>query len=94
MTAREMALAVWISELSEKVAVNDRHQITMLMATANLLATADDDGEIPQPTKDEERFVLTVKQGCERRGAKRAEAAIACIAVALAAVKVAHGVKQ
>jgi len=87
LTPREMALGVWIDNLSERVAKDDRSKVHMLFATAELLAIADKFGEVPKLTKEEERFLLTVKQGCEARGAKRGEAAAACIAVALLAVK-------
>lgn len=93
LTEREMALAKWIERLSEKVATDERHRVTMLFATANYLSTVNDQGEIPEPTKDEERFVLSIKQGCEARGGKRAEAAVAATAVALAALKMAMGVR-
>jgi len=86
LTPREMAIAKWISDLSEKVATDDRHQIAMLAATSTLLATVDIEGNLPELTKEEERFTYTIKQGCEARGAKRAEAAVAALAVALAAV--------
>jgi len=88
-----MALARWISELSEKVAADDRHQVAMLCGTAAFLITANDQGEMPDPTKAEQKFVLTIKQGCEARGGKRGEAAVACLATALAAVRKAQGVK-
>ncbi len=93
LTPREMALAKWIADLSERVAPDDRHRITMLLATANVLTVADAEGNIPEPTKEEERFVLTIKQGCEARGGKRAEASVACLAVALAATVLATGRK-
>jgi hypothetical protein len=93
LTEREMALAKWIESLSQRVAQDERHRVTMLFATANVLCVADAEGNVPEPTKEEERYVLTIKQGCEARGAKRAEAAVACTAVALAAVKMAAGFK-
>jgi hypothetical protein len=91
LSPREMALAKWIEALSVKVAADDRHRITMLCGAANFLTVADAEGEVPEPTKEEQRFMLTIKQGCEARGAKRIEAAVACLAVALASVKEAGG---
>jgi len=93
ITAREMALAKWIEKLSERVALDDRHLITMLCGTANFLSVADVEGNVPEPTKEEQRFVLTIKQGCETRGGKRGEAAVACMAVALAKIVEATGRK-
>jgi len=93
LTDREMALALWIERLARKVAPDERHRITMLCGTANYLTVADDEGDVPKPTKEEERFILTVAQGCESRGAKRAEAACAALAVCLAQVKEALGYK-
>ncbi len=91
LTPREMALAKWILQLSEKVAEDDRHQAAMLCGTAAFLIAADEEGNMPEPTKPEQRFVLTIKQGCEARGGKRSEAAFACLAAAMAVAKIAEG---
>jgi len=93
LTVREMALAKWIEQLSARVASDDRHQVAMLCGTAAFLSTADLEGQMPEPTKEEQKFVLTIKQGCEARGGKRNEAAVACMAVALAQLKIATGFK-
>jgi len=86
-------LAKWIAGLSDRVASDDQHQVVMLSAAAVLLTTADAEGNIPELNKEEERFILTVKQGCEARGAKRTEAAVACLAVYFTLVKAAAGYK-
>ena len=92
LTEREMSLAKWIERLvTHKFPDDDRVQITALCQTANVLAAADENG-LPE-TDDAviQRFGLGIKQGCEARGGKRFEAAVACIAVALAKVKEAGG---
>ena len=88
---RVQALGKWIAGLSERVATDDRHQVSMLLATAAGLSCVDSEGEMPKFTKEEEKFPLTIKQGCDARGGTRAEAAEACVWAALAALKAAKG---
>ena len=55
---------------------------------AMVIAAADTAGNLPDADKKlVEKFAFAIKNGCEKRGGKRSEAAVACTAVALAKVK-------
>ena len=94
LTSREMALAQWIEAVSHRSTEDERHRVAMLCGTAAYLLTVNEQGEMPEPSKSEQKFVLTIKQGCEARGGRRSEAAFACLAVAMAAAKAAIGREQ
>ncbi len=88
-SAREMALAEWIDNLAERYFPgDDRKQVVAVCTAAMVIAAADTAGNLPDADKKlVEKFAFAIKNGCEKRGGKRSEAAVACTAVALAKVK-------
>ena len=93
LTVREMALAKWIEDLvGRKFGDDDRVAYVGLCTAAMVLVAADKDGNLPEVDERTTRaFTLTIRDGCEKRGAKRAETAVACQAVAFAFAKRAAG---
>jgi len=90
---REMALARWMESLVERRFPEDsRKQVVALCNAAMVLAAADENGlPIDVTSLQIADFGADLKYGAQKRGAKRAETAIACMAITMAKVKEAAG---